>query len=160
MKKILKKIIPFFVIAIVTGIVLYFSLKDNYEVILDIIVHINKIWLIVAFLLFFMYYFLKSYVTKNFAREFNKNYSLKDAFRMTIETSFFHAVTPFATGGQPYEVYSLTKHGINIIDATNVSIECFIVYQIALVLLGAISIICNHFLHILNGNLLKSFLTL
>ena len=54
MKKILKKIIPFFVIAIVTGIVLYFSLKDNYEVILDIIVHINKIWLIVAFLLFFM----------------------------------------------------------------------------------------------------------
>ncbi len=160
MKKILKKIIPFFVIAIVTGIVLYFSLKDNYEVILDIIVHINKIWLIVAFLLFFMYYFLKSYVTKNFAREFNKNYSLKDAFRMTTETSFFHAVTPFATGGQPYEVYSLTKHGINIIDATNVSIECFIVYQIALVLLGAISIICNHFLHILNGNLLKSFLTL
>ena len=160
MKKILKKIIPYFVIAIVTGIVLYFSLKDNYEVILDIIVHINKIWLIVAFLLFFMYYFLKSYVTKNFAREFNKNYSLKDAFRMTTETSFFHAVTPFATGGQPYEVYSLTKHGINIIDATNVSIECFIVYQIALVLLGAISIICNHFLHILNGNLLKSFLTL
>lgn len=160
MKKLLKKIIPFVIIIIVTGIVLYISLKDNYDIILDTIIHINKIWLLIAFLLFFIYYFFKSYVTKNFAKEFNSNYSLKDAFRMTTETSFFHAITPFATGGQPYEIYSLMKHNINIIDATNVSIECFIVYQIALVLLGAISIVCNHFFHLLNGNLLKSFLTL
>lgn len=160
MKKILRKIILFLIIAIATGIVLYFSLKDNYTVIIDTILHINKIWLGIAFLLFFTYYFLKSYVTRNFAAEFNSDYSLKDAFRMTTETSFFHAVTPFATGGQPYEIYSLMKHNINIIDATNVSIESFIVYQIALVFLGAVSIICNHFFHILNSNLLKNFLTL
>ena len=160
MKKILRKIILFLIIAIATGIVLYFSLKDNYTVIIDTILHINKIWLGIAFLLFFTYYFLKSYVTRNFATEFNSDYSLKDAFRMTTETSFFHAVTPFATGGQPYEIYSLMKHNINIIDATNISIESFIVYQIALVFLGAVSIICNHFFHILNSNLLKNFLTL
>lgn len=160
MKNKLSKIISFLLIAIATILVLYFSLKDEYDVIIDTILNINKIWLLIAFLFLFSYYGLKSYVMYHFVNDFNKNYSFKDAFRLTIETNFFHAITPFAAGGQPYEIYSLTKHKINIIDATNISIECFIVYQIALVFLGAISIVCNQIFHILNSSILNHFLTL
>lgn len=160
MKKKLSKIIPFLLIAIVTILVLYFSLKDEYEVIIDTILNINKIWFLIAFLLLFGYYILKSYVTYRFAGDFNTKYSFKDAFRLTIETNFFHAITPFASGGQPYEIYSLTKHKINIIDATNTSIECFIVYQIALVFLGIVSIISNQIFHVLNSRILNHLLTL
>lgn len=160
MKNKLSKIISFVLIAIATILVLYFSLKDEYDVIIDTILNINKMWFLIAFLLLFSYYGLKSYVMYRFAGDFNKKYSFKDSFRLTIETNFFHAITPFSVGGQPYEVYSLTKHKINIIDATNVSIECFIVYQIALVFLGIVSITCNKIFHILNSSILNRFLTL
>lgn len=159
MKK-LKKIFPFLLIVIVTILVLYFSLKDDYNTIVNIILNINKIWFLISFLLLFGYYFLKSFVMKNFASEFNSQFSFKNAMQLTIETNFFHAITPFAVGGQPYEIYYLTKHKINFIDASNISIECFIVYQIALVFLGIISIICNQIFNVLDSSILNKFLTL
>lgn len=155
-----KKIISFLIILIVTAIVLYFSLKDDYSTILKTIFSINKIWLFVAFLLLFGYYLLKSIVFYTFSKQFNKNYKYKDAVRLVLETNFFHAITPFSVGGQPYEVYSLTKHDIKITDATNISIECFIVYQIALVFLGLIAIVSNRIFSFLDGSLLKNLLSL
>ena len=77
--------------------------------------------------------------------------------RLVLETNFFHAITPFAVGGQPYEIYSLKKSKLKITEATNVSIVNFIVYQIALVLLGIIAIVYNHHFVLLKENdLLKN----
>lgn len=155
-----KRIISFTIILVITIIVLYFSLKDDYTTIINTILNINKFWLLVAFFLLFGYYFFKSIVMYHFAHEFNKEYKYKDAIRLIIETNFFHAITPFASGGQPYEIYSLSKKNIKVTDATNISIECFVVYQIALVSLGLISIICNNIFHVLDSSLLKHLLTL
>ena len=77
--------------------------------------------------------------------------------RLVLETNFFHAITPVAVGGQPYEIYSLKKSKLKITEATNVSIVNFIVYQIALVLLGIIAIVYNHHFVLLKENdLLKN----
>lgn len=154
------KILTFFIILIATSLVLYFSLKDDFDTILDTILSINKIWLFVAFLLLFGYYFLKSIVTYSFAKEFNDKYRFKDAFKLTLKTNFFHAITPFSSGGQPYEIYSLSKNNIKISDATNISIECFIVYQIALVSLGIISIISNTIFKIITETFLKHLISI
>lgn len=155
-----KKIFSFIIILIVTIIVLYLSLKDDYDTIINTILGINKLWLLVAFLCLLGYYFCKSIVMHNFAKEFKKDFRFREAFRLTLETNFFHAITPFASGGQPYEIYSLTKKQIKVVDATNVSIECFIVYQIALVTLGIIAIVCNSIFHIINSSVLSHLLTL
>lgn len=154
------KIITFLIILIATSLVLYFSLKDDFNTILNTMLNINKIWLFVSFLLLFGYYFLKSIVTYTFAQEFNKNYKIKDAFKLTLKTNFFHAITPFSAGGQPYEIYSLSRENIKISDAANISIECFIVYQIALVFLGIISIVSNCIFKIIKGTFLKHLITL
>ena len=80
---------------------------------------------------------------------------------MIIETNFFHAVTPFSSGGQPYEIYSLKKSGLKITDATNVSVQSFITYQIALVLLGVIAVICNYKFNLfLENKMLSKLVTL
>jgi len=157
----MKKIINFLLIFITTGLVLYFSLKDDYKVVINTILNINKFWLFLGFLLVILYWFTKSIVTVKIARKFKKTYSIKESLKMTLETNFFHAITPFSSGGQPYEIYSLKKNGLRITDATNVSMSCFIVYQIALVLLGIIAIIANYFGNFYPDNIvLKRLVTL
>lgn len=160
MNKKLKNFLTFIVILIVTTLVLYFSLKDNYEEIVKQIISINKPFLLIAFLLMIVYWILKAHIMKKIASKFNENFTFPMALRLVLETNFFHAVTPFSSGGQPYEIYSLKKSNLKISDATNVSIQNFIVYQIALVLLGTIAVICNHFFHIFpSNNFLKYLVT-
>ena len=78
-----------------------------------------------------------------------------------MTTIFFDGVTPFSSGGQPVQVYYLKKHGIQVVNGTNIAIQNFIVYQIALVLLGLIAIISNSILKIFPGdNLLRKLVTL
>ena len=63
-------------------------------------------------------------------------------------TQFFNAVTPFSTGGQPFQIYKFKKHGFSLEKGTNIIIQDFIVYQIALILLGTIAIVTNNVFNI------------
>lgn len=150
-----KKIINALLLIIVTIIVLYFSLKDDYKTVVNTILNIDKIYLIVGFMLLFSYWFFKSMATWIIAKNYS-NYRFRNAFKMIVETNFFHAVTPFSSGGQPYEIYSLKKAGLKITDATNVSVQSFITYQVALVLLGIIAIIGNYYFNLFSDNKILS----
>ncbi len=155
-----KKIISFLLIVLAASLVLYFSLKDDFNTIVSTILNINKIWIIVAFIFLFIYYLLRALSIKIIARKFKKNYSFKSSLRMVLETNFFHAITPFASGGQPYEIYSLNKTGLKVADAISVSIGNFITYQIALVSLGIIAIISNLLFNIIEASILKGLIIL
>lgn len=155
-----KKITNAIVLIIVTILVLYFSLKDDYNTVIDTILNIDKRYLLLGFFLLFSYWFFKAITMWVVTKKYGK-YRFRNAFRMVVETNFFHAITPFSTGGQPYEIYSLKKNNIKLTDATNVSVQSFIIYQIALVLLGTIAIICNYFLNLFPANrLLEKLVTL
>ena len=148
----LQSILNFILLFTFTGFVLYFSLKDNYESIIKEIIHMNLFFVVLSFILLFIYWMLRVITIHNLACYFNKKYTIKEALYLVFETNFFHAVTPFSSGGQPYEIYSLKKSGIKLTEATNVSIQNFIVYQIALVLLGVFAITVNYFLHLFPDN--------
>lgn len=153
----LKKVANIIVLALVTCLVLYFSLKDNFNTIINEIINVNIFWLVISFLLALSFWFFKAIATTRIANIFKKDYSIKQGMRLVLETNFFHAITPFAVGGQPYEIYSLKKSKLKITEATNVSIVNFIVYQIALVSLGIIAIVYNHHFVLLKENdLLKN----
>lgn len=155
-----KKIISFIVIAIVTAIVLYLSLKDNYNVIINSIFGINKFCLLLSFVFLFIYYILRSISISILAKKFNKEYTFKDALRLILETNFFHAITPFASGGQPYEMYSLNKKNIKLSDSMSIATGDFIVYQIALVLLGIIALASNSIFKIVDNGLMRYLVNL
>lgn len=157
----LKKVANIIVLALVTCLVLYFSLKDNFNTIINEIINVNIFWLVISFLLAISFWFFKAIATTRIANIFKKDYSIKQGMRLVLETNFFHAITPFAVGGQPYEIYSLKKSKLKITEATNVSIVNFIVYQIALVLLGIIAIVYNHHFVLLKENdLLKNLVVI
>ena len=148
----MKKKINYVIIFIVTILVLYFSLKDNFNGIINQILSMNILYVIIAFLLLVLFWLFRSYPMYSFAKKINKNLSYKDSFILTLRTQFFNAVTPFATGGQPYQIYYLKNSDIDYASSTSIVLENFIVYQIALVLLGIIALITNKVFHIFTNN--------
>lgn len=138
----------FFVLIIITIIVMILALKDDFNDILAIIVKVNIGWLLVALILMIAYWGFRAVSIIIFARKFNQNYKAKDGMELVVATQFFNAITPFASGGQPFQVYMLTKNKIKTNEAINVVAVNFICYQIALVFMGLMAILSNHVFHI------------
>jgi uncharacterized protein (TIRG00374 family) len=90
---------------VVTLLVLYFSLKDNFNEIINQIANMNLWYLLIAFLLLFIFYIFKSLSMYLFCRKINKDFKFRESIQLILRTQFFNAVTPFATGGQPYQIY-------------------------------------------------------
>lgn len=127
---------------IITGIVLYIVLKDDFKDIFDILTKIDIKYILLAFLFYALSIVIKGYVNYKITNDKHK-LSLKEAVKHNIITQFFNGVTPFSTGGQPMEVYMLMEHDIPIAKATNQTVQSFIFYQIALVICGSIAVINN-----------------
>lgn len=148
MKDKVKKKLNVLVLIIVTVLVLYFSLKDNFNEIMNQILTMNVWYLLVAILLLVIFWIFRTYPMYTFCKKINKDFKYLSAIQLTLRTQFFNAITPFATGGQPYQIYYLKQAGIDYAESTSVVLENFIVYQIALVILGIVALITNNVFHI------------
>lgn len=146
----MKKKLNIIILIIITLLVLYFSLKDNFKETVNQILTMNIWFLLVAFILLIIFWILRSYPMYTFCKKINKDFKFGQAIQLTLRTQFFNAVTPFATGGQPYQIYYLKQCGIDYASSTGVVLENFIVYQIALVVLGLLALFSNNIFHIFN----------
>lgn len=163
MKKILtkyKNLINVIVLVLITILVLYLALKDDYKATISQIQNIDVKYLLLAFVMIFIYWLLRSLALHKFTKKMNKKSKYLSSFQLMLRTQFFNAITPFSTGGQPYQVYFLTKDGISLSGATNVIMQNFIVYQIALVFLGIVAVISNFCFHIFDKVELLQYLVL
>lgn len=146
---------------LLTVAVLYFTLKDSFNEIVDQLVNINIVWLMFAIVLMFSYWILRAYAYFIIIKKVDKNYKFKRVFNLILLTQFFNGITPFASGGQPLVVYTLKKDGIDVSKGTNIIMQDFITYQIALILIGTIAIIYNYNYHIFKEvNLLKEIVAI
>ena len=144
-KKKFKFVINIFVILIVLGIVLYYSLKDHYEEILSAIIHMNYFYVALAIICLCLYRIFISIGHYQIIQTNHEKVSFLRCVQINFIILFFHGVTPFAGGGQPMEVYYLHQEGIPVKKATNITLQNFIVYQISLVLVGIFALIYNHY---------------
>lgn len=157
----IKYIFNFLLIAIVLAIVLYFSLKDNYQEIISTIFKMNYLWIFVAILFLIIYRLCASLGHYYIIKANNGKVSYLKCFQINLMILFFHGVTPFAGGGQPMEIYFLHKEGISVTKATNITLQNFIVYQIALILTGLFALIYNRIFNVFpNDNLIKYLVVL
>lgn len=70
-------------------------------------------------------------------------------FKTCLETGiighYYNNVTPLAVGGQPFEIYHLSKHGVHGGVASSLPIATFFLNQFAFVILGAVALILLQF---------------
>ena len=149
-----------FLLLAITILVLILVLKDNFTSTLSVFSRMDFRFILLAFGLYFLYIFLQALV--NYLRVHNKEkFKLHDAVQHAVITQFFNGITPFSSGGQPMEIYMLRQHGFRTTKATNIIMQNFIVYQLALVVFGIFAVCYNAATGILHNNaLLKNLIVL
>lgn len=150
----------FIILIVITSLVLYFSLKDEF---FDIVMQIRKaniFFILLALFSVLLYWMIEAKTLQLMVFPFKKDLKYKKILKNTIITQFFHGITPFATGGQPAQIYLLTTEGIPAVSASNASVQNFIVYQLVLVLLGAFALIYNWITGLFNEIALLDKLTI
>lgn len=160
MKKLIKSKFSFIFLLLLTSMVLFFSLKDDFNSVINELKNANIGWIMTAILLTIMYYFLASLGLHRIIKKYNQKMSLWQTLKLKFKTKFFDAVTPTSTGGQPYQIYSLTSNGISVLDSTNICLQNFVAYQVALVLIGIIAVVANQILNLFPENNFLKFLVL
>lgn len=143
-----------------TIIVLFVSLKDNfYDVIVGLAL-INVFWIVIALIFVLGYYYFRSLSLYSFVKKFKSDITFAKIFRIVFITQFFDGITPSSSGGQPYQLYAFSKEKLELTDSTNIVIQNFIVYQIALVLLGFIAVVSNKYSKLFDNVGLKRLIML
>ena len=64
-----------------------------------------------------------------------------DSFNIANLANFYNGITPFASGGQPFQVYYYTKVNVKTDESTSVLMMNFIIHQFVSVILSVIAII-------------------
>lgn len=146
------------ILSVLTVIILVFVLKDDLSSILTLLKNANIYWIIFACLLQLGMVFFESLAFNQIIKSYKKDHEFKRTFELTLMTKFFNGITPFSTGGQPMQVYYLKKDGIRLTKATNIIMQNFILYQLALVTVGTIALILNLFFDYLASTSLLRYL--
>ena len=109
----------------------------------------DKLYIIIGAILMFCVYLMESINIRSVLISLGeKKFSIIRAFKYTAIGSFFSAITPAATGGQPVEIYYMSKDGIKPSNGTMAMLIQLCGFQISTL---SLSIICG----ILNPSLLK-----
>ncbi len=142
-KEIKKLALNLLVILIVLSIVLYFSLKDNFDEIVKYISNMNIFWFIIAVFFYVLHRVLIGISSYNMLKINNEKIGLLKTIQINLIILFFHGITPFAGGGQPMEAYYLHKEKVGKTKSVNIVLQNFIIFQSALVIISTLAVIYN-----------------
>lgn len=67
--------------------------------------------------------------------------SVKKTYVIGMTEHFFNGITPFATGGQPFQVYAFARSGVRPAESTGLLLMNFIIYQIVISLYSGLALI-------------------
>lgn len=81
-----------------------------------------------------------------------KKINVFDSFNIANLANFYNGITPFASGGQPFQVYYYTKVNVKTDESTSVLMMNFIIHQFVSVILSVIAICLYYDNLITNAN--------
>ncbi len=97
-------------------------------------------YLLLAILSLFLNYFFKSLKFSIMCKSVTGKWHFKTCFETAMIGNYYNNVTPLAVGGQPFEIYHLSKHGVKGGAASSIPIAAFFLNQAAFVIISAVSI--------------------
>lgn len=96
----------------------------------------NWYFLLLAFVSLFGFYFFKGLKLTIMCKSMTGKWHFKTCMETAVFGIYYNNVTPFAVGGQPFEIYHLSKHGVHGGVASSLPISTYFLNQIAFVIIG------------------------
>ena len=118
----------------------WYILKDNFNESIMLLLVANIWYLILTLLTYVIYFVIEAYLLYLLINKINSNYSYKKTLELNLMTKFFNGITPFSLGGQPLQVYELSKSKVRVTEALLVIVENFIVLQISMTIMSVVSL--------------------
>ena len=137
----LKFLLYFSIIIIATGLALFLSLYQDFDGVIAALAKANWRYLILILVIVLFTYAIDGFIIFVFSRLYTRKYKWHQGFATSMIGAFYSAVTPGASGGQPMQVYTLKKQGVETSNGASIMIMSFIVYQVALIVLGILSLV-------------------
>lgn len=147
MQEFLKKYKKNIILVIIFAFIVYFYIvsKNDMSLFMEKFNQINLFWLLLAFVLMLMYWVIESHIFNIFIKLYDKTFSLWKTIKLVLATTFFNNITPFASGGQPFQIYYLSKTTTKSSDAISITMLNYIVFQIATIIIGLFFLITKYF---------------
>ncbi|MBR2871267.1 MAG: flippase-like domain-containing protein [Clostridia bacterium] len=96
----------------------------------------NWYFLLLALLMLGGFYGFKALKLSAMCKSMTGKFHLKTCLETAVVGIYYNNVTPFAIGGQPFEIYHLSKHGVHGGVASSLPIATYFLNQIAFVIMG------------------------
>jgi len=138
-KKIVRNVI--LVVAILIFVlILALSLGDIKQIYNVLTTKTNYLYLLLALAVAFIYCILWQISLTILIRKKTKEISIKDCIFISGSEFFFNGITPFSSGGQPFQAYALKNKGLKYSDSTSVLLTNFLIYQVVINILAIVSL--------------------
>ena len=129
------------IILLITIFLFWYILKDNFVKSIDLIASSNKWLILLSILTYIVYFIIEAYLLKILIDKSCKKYPFKKVIELNMMTKFFNGITPFSLGGQPLQVYELSKNKVPVTKSILVIVENFIILQITMSIMIILSLI-------------------
>ena len=139
-KSFLKFLVYFLIIITLTGLALFLSLYKDYEAVFNALRHSDWRYLVVILGLVALTFVIEAFTIFAFSRLYTRKYKYHQGLAAVMVNAFYSDVTPGASGGQIMEAYTMNKQGVEVSTSASILIMSFIVYQICLIVLGAVGL--------------------
>lgn len=141
------------IFAILMIVTFWFVFKDqDISQIFNVAKNANPWFLLLGIFCMLMYFAMEAINIKSILKSFGEKLSFLKSYKFTMIGFFFAAITPSATGGQPLEVYYMSKENIPAAHSALALLVQVCGIQISTMLLGVISMLLN--LNLLTGPVL------
>jgi uncharacterized protein (TIRG00374 family) len=101
----------------------------------------NYMYLIFAFLLTLVYFFLWPLSLLSYARALDIKAGTWDIYCIGVSEQFYNDVTPGAAGGQPYQVYALSSIGVDTGKSTGAVLATYVTYLLVTNLYALVALV-------------------
>ena len=117
-------------ILVVTLFLSFGELQSIVDTILNIGKSNNWLWLLLAFGLIIIYFFIWPISLCLFAKSAKAECDMTDTFLIGCSEHFYNGITPFGAGGQPFQIYSYSRTGVSPSKATGIILANFVVFML------------------------------
>lgn len=141
--RILKKnLLAIITIAISIGVLLYFLFTtDGITALGHLASSLRWEWLLVTLGAMVGGWLLETYVLGVFCKHLYPEWKFSQSFHIAMTGLLYSALTPFATGGQPMQMYSMSKMGVDTGKAGSIVAMKTLVYQAIMVIYAMVMVV-------------------